>query len=906
MGSRIAQEPPDPARNRGVVQPCKSCGYSPPAEHLFCGMCGTRLGRDEPAERRTLTVVFCDLVGSTDLSRRLDPEELRELIREYQRLTASSVERLDGYVAQYLGDGILIYFGYPVAHEDDARRAAHCSLEILQSVPEPLKVRLGLHTGQVVVGEMGGGWRRERLAIGDVPNLAARLQGLATPGTAVLSQATFDLVEPYFVCESQGNCRIKGVPERVPVYRVLRARAKRTARLTPFVARQDELRRLHEAWRQVQQGQTVQLTLLGEPGIGKSRLTQQFIQELPRVLMASCSPYAVSHPYFAIQEWIRDALDLPLSPPVGLVQGRVSEPLLALLCPEDGPALPSRALAKRAMHDFLAAWAADSPGVLVVDDAQWLDPSSREVLQELPSSRLLLLVLARPDTPGLGIEIHLGPLEPGAVDLMLQSAGVEPERWGVLRERCEGNPFFAEELARSASVGPLPNSLQSLLLARLDRLPDSRRLAQVASVIGRHFPLTVLRRLWQEEVDERLTELEEGGILECRGDDAGFRHGLLQEAAYHSLLQQERQLLHRRLGWLLQAEFPEYRAHRPEVLAFHFQQANLPEEASRYFEAAAMKALWRSASLEALAHLDQAMELVRGPEAELRLLGRRLAPLVLSRGYGSEEVALVSQRAMELAGRIKKPSFEALRGLWAYHHVRSLRDQADLLSRQLLDLARDGSPIWQMEALVVAGVGACQRARWDEARQFLVQATARKAGPTRELTGLFGHDSMVVGLGHLGLALVQLGHCDQVEPLLRRARQRGRSHPVNRIIAAILSGMCYQLLERPAAALSLASRACELCHLHGVRHWLGLAQGIHGWALAGQGEAERGLALVRQGLVNRRAVGASQSLPYLHWLEALVARMADRPGEAREAIETAGRLAREVHEVAFLDRIERF
>lgn len=869
-------------------------------------MCGNRLGHDEPAERRTLTVVFCDLVGSTDLSRRLDPEELRDLIREYQRLTASSVERLDGYVAQYLGDGILIYFGYPVAHEDDARRAVHCALDVLQSVPEPLKVRVGMHTGPVVVGEMGGGWRRERLAIGDVPNLAARLQGLATPGTAVLSQATFDLVDPHFVCEGLGNCRIKGVPEPAPVYRVLRARPARTARLTPFVARQDELGRLHQAWRQVKQGQTVQLTILGEPGIGKSRLVHQFLQEQPRVLMANCSPYAVSHPFFAILEWVRGALDLPLSPPVRLVQGRVSEPLLALLCPEDGPALPSRALAKQAVRDFLTAWAAHGPGVLVVDDAQWLDPSSREVLHELPSARLLLLVVARPGTPALGNELRLGPLEPGAVELMLQSAGVASERWSGMAERCEGNPLFAEELARSPSVGPLPNSLQSLLLARLDRLPGSRRLAQVASVIGRHFPLAVLRRFWPEELDERLAELEEGGILECWSGNAGFRHGLLQEAAYHSLLQQERQSLHRRLGWLLQAEFPEFRAHRPEMLAFHFQHGRLPEEAGRYFEAAATQALWRSASLEALAHLDQALELAQGPEAELRLLARRIAPLVLTRGYGSEEVARVSQRAMELAGRLEKPSFEALRGLWAYHHVRSLRDQADLLSQQLLDLAREGTTVWQMEALVVAGVGACQRARWDEARQFLTEAVGRKAASPRELTSLFGHDSLVVGLGHLGWALVQLGQPAQVEPLLRRARLRARSHPINRIIAAILSGLCYQLLERPQAALGLASRACQLCHLHGAPHWLGLAEGIQGWALAHQGEVDRGLTMVRQGLASRRAVGASQSLPYLHWLEATVARLAGRPDEAREAIETAGRLAREVGELAFLARIESF
>lgn len=869
-------------------------------------MCGTSLGRDEPAERRTLTVVFCDLVGSTDLSLRLDPEELRDLVRDYQRLTAASVETLDGYVAQYLGDGILIYFGYPVAHEDDARRAVHCALNILQTVPEPLQVRLGLHTGQVVVGEMGGGWRRERLAIGDVPNLAARLQGLATPGTAVLSQATLDLVEPYFDCESQGSCPIKGVPEPVPVYRVLRPRATRVARHTPFVARQAELGRLQEAWRQVQGGQTVQLTLLGEPGIGKSRLVRQFIQELPRVLMANCSPYAVSHPYFAIQEWIRGALNLPLAPPAELVRGRVSEPLLALLCPQEAPALPSRALARRAVRDFLAAWAADGPGVLVVDDAQWLDPSSREALHELPSRPLLLLVMARPGTPVLGTEIRLGPLDPGAVELLLQSAGVAPDRWGVLAERCEGNPFFAEELARSPSAGTLPNSLQSLLLARLDRLPRSRRLAQVASVIGRHFPLAVLRRLWQEELDEGLAELEEGSILECWGEGAEFRHGLLQEAAYHSLLQQERQTLHRRLGWLLQAEFPEFRAHRPEVLAFHFQQAGLPEEAIGYFEAAATQAFWRSASLEALAHLDQALGLARGPEAEMRLLARRIAPLVLTRGYGSEEVSQVSQRAMELAGRLQQPSFDALRGLWAYHHVRSLRDQADRLSRQLLELARDGNRIWQTEALVVAGIGGCQRAHWVEARNFLTQATELKPGPSKELTSHFGHDSLVVALGHLGWILIQLGCPDQVEPLLQRARRRGRGHPVNRIIAAILSGMCYQLLERPGAALSQASQASELCHLHGVRHWLGMAQAIEGWALARQGEVERGLALVREGVASRRAVGASQGLPYLHWLEALVARQAGRPDEAREAIETAGRLAREVGEHAFLARIESF
>ena len=643
------------------------------------------------AERRQLTVLFCDLVDSTRLARQLDPEDYREVVRAYQQACAEIIQHFDGHIAQYLGDGLLVYFGYPQAHEDDAQCAVRTGLDIVGMMGTlnarlerdkglRLTVRVGIHTGLVVVGGIGGSDRQEQLALGDTPNIAARLQGLAAPDTVVISEATARLVQGFFTCQALGAQDLKGLDQPLSVYRVLHASGRQTRLdvatprgLTPLVGREQEVGLLLERWAQVKDSMGQVVFLTGEAGIGKSRLVQvlreQILGAAATCIECRCLPHT-QHSALrpVITHWERslafahedtpdaklrkleDALAayaLPLSETVPLFAALLSLPLPARDAPV--PLMPQRQRQQtlEALLTWLVQETEQHPVLCIVEDLHWVDPSTLEflvlLLDQVPTARLLLLLTARPEfkapwgSRAYLTQLTLGRLGRSQVEAMV--TGVlhgKPLPVEVLQQvvaKTDGVPLFVEEqlkmvleseLVREVDgryvltglLPPLaiPATLQDALMARLDRLASAKIVAQLGATIGRQFTYDLLQAvcpLDTETLQAGLRQLVEAELLYQRGLPPQatylFKHVLIQEAAYQSLLKSTRQQYHQRIAQVLAERLPD----RSDLLAHHAWCGAQWDTAARAFQEAGSQALARSAYPEAVACFDQALAALR-------------------------------------------------------------------------------------------------------------------------------------------------------------------------------------------------------------------------------------------------------------------------------------------------------
>jgi class 3 adenylate cyclase len=741
--------------------------------------------RTPDAERRQLTVLFCDLVDSTVLASQLDPEEWREVVRAYQETCAKVIARFEGYIAQYLGDGLLVYFGYPQAHEDDAQRAVRAGLGMVEAMAqlntrlEPewvvqLAVRLGIHTGLVVVGEVGGGTRQEQLALGDTPNIAARLQGLAAPNTVVITGATFQLLGGFFVCQSLGIPVLKGIVQPLETYQVryesmARSRLEAAGRtgLTPLVGRELEVALRLERWTQVKDGLGQVVLLSGEAGIGKSRLVQVLTEQVaaePQAWLTpcQCSPYhqnTALYPMIELLERIALRFEreespeqklrklegfvvqygLPLAETVPLFATLLSIPLSVDYAPLTASPEQQKRQTLHTLLTILLRIAAQQPVLFVMEDLHWVDPTTLEFLTLLvdqgPTARILALLTFRPDfSPPWTGRSHLTQVtltrlaRPQAAELtgrVAHGKALPPEAVEQVVAKTDGVPLFVEELTKTVLesgllqeredrytlTGPLPplaipTTLHDSLMARLDRLAAVKGLAQLGATLGREFSYEWLQAVspWETGTLHRgLQQLVAAEFLYQQGVPPQatyvFKHALIQEAAYQSLLRSTRQRYHQQIAQVLETRFPETAETQPELVAHHYTEAGLTDQAVDFWLRAGQQAAERSANPEAISHLTTALALLRTlsptparTQREL-LVQTTLGPALMAiKGQAAPEVEHAYARALALCRQLGEapPLFPVLLGLWRFYLVRGVGQTARELGEQLLPLARHG------------------------------------------------------------------------------------------------------------------------------------------------------------------------------------------------------------------------
>jgi class 3 adenylate cyclase/predicted ATPase len=907
------------------------------------------------AERRQLTVMFCDLVGSTALSARFDPEELREEIRAYQNAVSGVVARYDGFVAKFMGDGVLAYFGYPRAHEDDAERAVRAALEIAGGVAsletrgtERLAVRIGLATGLVVVGDLvGEGAAQEQAVVGETPNLAARLQALAEPGQIVLAGATRRLIGDLFRLRDLGRQTVKGFAEPVEAFAVegvalteSRFEAARRG-LTDLVGRAAESGLLRDRLRAAWAGAGQIVVLSGEAGIGKSRLAAQLAAEVANEphtrLRYQCSPYhrdSVLHPFVvALGRAARLAAEDPPEAQLDkleaiLAPARTAEtaPLFASLLsiPTGGrypplalSAAQQRRLTLAALLDQFEALARQKPVLMLFEDVHWADATSLEVLdltvERVRALPVLALFTFRPEyeAPWTGLShvtsIALDRLALAEVETLAERVAgrpLPPEVTAQIVAKTDGVPLFVEELTKTVLesgllvAGPqgwrldrplppfaIPATLQDSLAARLDRLAPVKEVAQIGAAIAREFSYPLLRAVAGRDepaLRAALAQLEEAELLFRSGapPDAryAFKHALVQDMAYETLLRSRRQILHRQIADALRGEFAAVAAAEPELVAHHLTQAGLDAPAIEWWGKAGDQALRRSAFKEAAAHLGKAIALAdklaaSAPSAapgidRLHLQTSLGNALMWAKGHEAPETSAAFARARELASQEEDASerFSAYLGLWVGHvnfsEPAPMREMAELFLREAA--ARPDCP----EVLVahrVSGVTCWYFGDFSGAHDHF-QKTVELYDQARhaDFANRFGQDPRAAAEAFDAVALWALGRIDDALPLADRALAdaESASHPPTMGYALALAALLGLFRNSREAVATYGQPLAEIVSRYDLRAFFPtLVPFFRGWAKWSNGAEESSLAEMRRGLAVAREQGRNWLLP---------------------------------------------
>jgi class 3 adenylate cyclase len=894
-----------------------------------------------PAERRHLTVLFCDLVDSTRLAAGMDPEDWREVVRGYQESSTAVIEGFDGRVAQYLGDGLLVYFGYPQAHEDDAERAVRAGLGIVSAIAEHnreleaqrgirLGVRVGIHTGPVVVGEIGAGAKRETLALGDTTNVAARLQAEAEPDCVVLSSRTLRLVQGLFVTRDCGERELRGAGA-VRVHQAIRLSGVRSrldvaaaGGLTPLVARAAEVALLGDRFERACAAQGQVVLIGGEAGIGKSRLVQAFRERLAERahtwLECRASPYDQHSALHPVTDLLGQGLGFGADDPPQRKLERLEAGLrgvgfdlaqtlplmtafLALPLPSAylAPVLSPEARRRRTLElltDWLFRLGRDQPVVLLAEDLHWLDPSTLELLARIVNGmsavKLLLVATHRPEYEPTWQASHVSAvslprLERQAMSDLIRGTprGRElPAVWvETIIGRSDGVPLFAEQLTRAAlesdpealaSAEPpqelVPETLQDSLMARLDRLGPVKELAQLGAVLGREFRYELLRDV--SSLDEGalragLASAVREELFYERGTPPRatyvFKHALLRDAAYHSLLRATRQVHHRRVAEaLIEAEAAEG---QPELVAYHFSESRDPERAIDYWQRAGERATRRSANQEAIRHLSAGIELLaelpEGPERKRRELVLQVAlgaPLQAARGFGDPAVEQAYARAHELCREVEDAPqlFQAIFGLTAFYQTRSEMSVAYELGRQLLALAeRSGDPTLLLLGHMTVGNPLYWMGRPSGALAHLDHTIALyDPARHRALAYAYGQDPGVIARTFAALALWMTGYpakafqrgCEAIE------QAREGEHALSLAFALGFAAILDWMRREPRSARARSDELIALSEEQGFPLWLGVGLVLGGWSMLEDGD-ERGQEQIDAGMGHLARVG---------------------------------------------------
>jgi class 3 adenylate cyclase/predicted ATPase len=913
--------------------------------------------------------MFCDLVGSTPLSARLDPEDLREIIGAYHRVVAATASRFAGFVAKYMGDGVLVYFGYPQAHEDDAERAVRAGLAVIDAVgalnlSQPLAVRLGIASGLVVVGDLiGEGAAQERSVVGETPNLAARLQAIAAPNRVVIADGTRRQLGGLFEVEDLGPQALRGFAEAPRAWFVVgesgvvsRFEALRT-QATPLVGRDEELDLLRHRWRQATAGEGRVVLISGEPGIGKSRLTAALAENIAgephtRLRYFSSPHHQDSALYPFITQLERaagfardDTPEARLDKLEALIAEGAAEPdeitliaeLLAL--PNAAAKLDLSPLRKREkllaglLHQ-LEALARRHPVLMVFEDAHWIDPTSRNfidlIVDRIRRLPILLLVTFRPefqppwtDQPvvtTLALN-RLGERHGSAlVERLAGNAGVSSELVAEIVERSDGVPLFIEELTKAvveaggdrgaltvsgapASSLAVPATLHASLLGRLDRLGQTAKLvAQAGAAIGRNFSCDLLApaaELAEPQLQDALRLLVGSGLVFQRGvppaSEYLFKHALVQDTAYSTLLRGPRQALHRRIALALEAQFPSLVEARPELAAHHYGEAAMADKAVPYWLLAGKLSVAKSAVEEAVAQLRRGLGLLQSlPDTversrlELDLHMPLMAAMGAS-GSAHAEVSAALDRSRQLVaatGATGTPlHFSVLYGVWVVDYVRGNAERMLEHAQQFLALAEtQPASAPRLIGHRILGTGQLMTGDFRQARLHLERAaTLYWAEQHRESAYRYGQDIGASALCFLSWALWHTGYPDQAEQTADRAllhaREIGHAYTLAYTLghSAILA-----LLSRDVLRVErLANENATISKERGFPLFLARSDVLLGWAAAHQGQGADGIDRMRRGIAAATATGAHLWEPFLL---GLVAEALTSSGEVEERL----------------------
>jgi class 3 adenylate cyclase/tetratricopeptide (TPR) repeat protein len=918
----------------------------------------------QSAQRRQLTVMFCDMVDSTPMASRLDPEDTADVYRAFRDLCASTIEAAGGYVAKYMGDGIMAYFGYPRAHEDDAERAVYAAVAIAEAVPRlttggdaPMGGRIGIATGLVVVGDLVGDASVEaRDVVGETPNLAARLQSAAKPNEILVSSPTQRLAAGLFAFENAGRPRLKGIKLKEPVWRVTgakvapeRFRARQPKAPGPMLGREAELETLMQRWRACLAGGVQVVGVVGEAGIGKSRLVEAFHRRIavtePHIWLEGGGAQIFSNtPFHPVAQAIyrRLADGKPLAPgelverlkhslnQVG-VEGEAAALHIAELLdarpPDAGaPAAMAGEPARRGLIDALAEWLLKSalrwPTVLVLEDRQWADPSTLEFLQTLiaraAGARLLVLYTSRPDdapSPWSAPEtrIVLGRLDRESIrNLVIASApqALAPDLLERLVARADGVPLFAEELAGLVGAEgadatddfPIPSALSDLLMARLDQLGPARQLAQVAAVLGGEIPrplLAAVAGVGERELDAGLDALVAANVLvasEAGGERTyAFRHALTEAAAYESLLKRLRRTLHKRAALVMLERFPDLAERHPEVLAQHWLKAGDQQRAVDAWKRAARLAFGRHALHEALHACEQGIAVIHALKASPELERDEIALLHLLAeaargvgGYASPRAIAAVERARALADRHGGIEGELQRcfGEWAARSSLGDYEGAAEPAERFVQLARaEDSP----PMLASAHMIMLTRYRLGDLRS--AEDAYQSGLPYFEHPDFMRRPgALAQTFGNAAVVAWLLGRSDEAAARSERSLELSRStgNPYDMAFADYMAAHLTLLSGEASEAERVSRQAIRLSEENGYAAFASATRIMLGRALAALGRADEGVATMLGALGGRggRPINRSSITMYMTWLAEAHA-MAGDADRARAVIEEA-------------------
>ncbi len=963
---------------------------------------GSALARAAPlppveAERRQLTVMFCDLVGSTALSTRLDPEDLREVIGAYHRAVAEIITGFDGFVSRYMGDGVLIYFGYPQAHEDDAERAVRAGLGAIDAVARlnvksvKLETRVGIATGLVVVGDLiGAGSAQEQSVVGETPNLAARLQTLAEPNTVVIAASTRRLIRDLFEYRDLGPVEVKGIAGPVPAWHVLRPsvvgsrfEALRGSALTPLVGRDEEIELLLRRWARAKAGNGQIVLVSGEAGLGKSRITAALEERLhhePHLrLRYFCSPYHQDSALYPFIDQISRAAGFARDDPASARLEKL-EALLARagpagqdvafladlmsLPPSERHELPSLSPQRKkerileALIRQLEGLARGQPVVMVFEDAHWIDPTSRELLdltvERARTLPVLLIVTFRPEfqPPWAGqpqvTTVALNRLDrTDQTFLVEQIAGAKalPDQVvAQIVDRTDGVPLFVEELTKSVLESgvlreerdryvldqtlpalAIPTTLHDSLLARLDRLASVRLVAQIGAAIGREFTYALVRtvsRLPEDELRSALDRLVASELVFQRGapPDAvyAFKHALVQDAAHGSLLRSTRQQLHAQIAEALETHSPEIADMQPELLAQHYAEAGLVAKSVACWGKAGHRSAARSAMAEAAAQfykgLDQLALLPDTPEhqrQELEFRSALGAVLQTVKGLSAPETGQAFARAGELWEQLGSPSefLQVPFGQSLYYVYRGEFERAQRLDEDLLRLSRQrNDPAGLVLGHYSSGRSLMLAGRFAASRSHLEQVLALyDPNAHHVLRHLAGLAPQVTSQGFLAFSLFCLGYPDQAlaNSTAAIAEARRLAHPPSLASSLALGGGPLSFIGDIAALDERASQLVAVGVELGFPLWRAVGTIFRGWVTVKNGDVAAGTATLRRATNAYRATGSEAWLPYFNTLLAGACEIEGKIEEALALIDDAEQVVERTGERWFAAELHR-